>query len=36
MERDLLRFLKYEIGTPTINTFLGKFLKDCQEDSQVI
>ena len=36
MERDLLRSLKYELGTPTINTFLRKFLKDGQENSEVV
>ncbi|KAF3320711.1 cyclin-A3-1-like protein [Carex littledalei] len=34
MERDLLRSLKYELGTPTINTFLRRFLKDGQENSE--
>jgi hypothetical protein len=36
MEMDLLRFWKYEIGTATISTFLRKFLKDSEEDSEVI
>ncbi|KAJ3700194.1 hypothetical protein LUZ61_003899 [Rhynchospora tenuis] len=34
MECDLLRFLKYEMGSPTISTFLRRFLKDSQEDSK--
>ncbi|KAJ1699713.1 hypothetical protein LUZ63_008225 [Rhynchospora breviuscula] len=32
MECDLLRFLKYEMGSPTISTFLRRFLKDSHED----
>lgn len=36
MERDLLRSLKYDLGTPTINTFLRRFLKDGHEDSKVV
>ncbi|KAF3319916.1 cyclin-A3-1-like protein [Carex littledalei] len=31
MERDVLAFLKYEMGNPTIVTFLQRFIKDGQE-----
>ncbi|KAJ4793724.1 Cyclin family protein [Rhynchospora pubera] len=34
MECDLLRFLKYEMGGPTISTFLRRFLKNGHEYSK--
>ncbi|XP_072952526.1 cyclin-A3-1-like [Typha angustifolia] len=34
MESDILKFLKFEMGNPTIKTFLRRFTKAAQEDSK--
>ncbi|KAG5573429.1 hypothetical protein H5410_063195 [Solanum commersonii] len=34
MEADVLKCLKFEMGNPTIKTFLGQFTKIAQEDYQ--
>lgn len=35
METDILKFLKFEMGNPTIKTFLRRFVRAGQDDSKV-
>ena len=35
MEAEVLKTLKFEMGNPTVKTFLGRFIKIAQEDSVV-
>uniref|UniRef100_A0A0D9Y0W5 Uncharacterized protein n=1 Tax=Leersia perrieri TaxID=77586 RepID=A0A0D9Y0W5_9ORYZ len=34
MESDVLKLLKFEMGNPTIKTFLRRFTRSCQEDKK--
>jgi cyclin-A len=36
METDVLKFLNFEMGNPTIKTFLRRFIKAGQEDGKVV
>lgn len=36
MESDVLKFLNFEMGNPTIKTFLRRFIKAGQDDSKVV
>ena len=35
MEAEVLKTLKFEMGNPTVKTFLGRFIRIAQEDSDV-
>lgn len=32
MESDILKFLNFEMGNPTVKTFVRRFISVCQED----
>ncbi|XP_040385516.1 cyclin-A3-2-like [Oryza brachyantha] len=34
MESDILKLLKFEMGNPTIKTFLRRFMRSCEEDKK--
>lgn len=36
MESDVLAFLKFEMGNPTVGTFLQRFIRDGQEYGKVV
>lgn len=36
MESDVLAFLKFEMGNPTVGTFLRRFIRDGQEYGKVV
>ncbi len=35
MEADILKLLKFELGSPTVKTFLRRFTRIAQEDYKV-